>query len=373
MLLHRLLHSMQSMGHSMLVAQAFTLSAEYGSLNAHCTGFYTQCGAWVAQCSLHRFLHSMRSMAKMGLSTIVQRLLHSVHVFFQKLPHARTSALKAGCSKWRKGCKPIEEIDIDLYAVKKITCPRLAAYSGWGILKLHDGFAWGPKHQIFWGHSTDCLLIQTNGHMVISIFHTPLVTSQVVCLEMSLILHYFKYHNDEILMGKLWMELHPSFKELLFYTEIPRMDKMSRPLQIALGEGSWDARYRSMLVVRMLTIYFQYAANFQQKLSKGLDEVHPFSNTAEIDVIYCEAEEILSQKFVAVGVKNTSRIWGFMSRFVMLDRCSKTMGVAKLHPGHCVPRKLCKLDYLGTGSKVGTFLKEKSSTLLSWLAVSWWS
>ena len=139
--------------------------------------------------------------------------------------------------------------------------------------------------------------------MVISIFHTPLVTSQVVCLEMSLIPRYFKYHNDKILMGKLWRELHPSFKELPFYTEIPRMDEMSGPLQIALGEGSRDARYRSMLVVRMLTIYFQYAANIQQELSKGLNEVHPFSDTAAIDIVYCEAEEILSPKFFAVGVK----------------------------------------------------------------------
>jgi hypothetical protein len=54
-----------------------------------------------------------------------------------------------------------------------------------------------------------------------------------------------------------------------------------------------------------------------------------------------------------------------MSKFAMLDRCSMALGVAKLHPGHRVARKLCKLDYLGTGSKVGTFLKEKSPTLLS--------
>ena len=111
------------------LAQAFTLNAEYGLLKAHCTGFYTQCGAWVAQRSLHRLLHSMRSMAKMGLSTTVQRLLHSVHAFFRKLPHARTFALKTGCSKRWKGCKLIEEMDIDLYAVKKIAHPRLHAYS----------------------------------------------------------------------------------------------------------------------------------------------------------------------------------------------------------------------------------------------------
>ena len=111
---------------------------------------------------------ALQSMAKMGLSTIIQRLLHSVYMFFQKLPHARTSALKVGCSKWWKGCKPIEETDIDLYAVKKIARPCLPAYSRWGILKLHDGFAQGPKHQIFRGHSMDSLLIHTNGHMVIS-------------------------------------------------------------------------------------------------------------------------------------------------------------------------------------------------------------
>ena len=29
------------------LAQAFTLSAEHGSLNTCCTGFYTQCGAWL--------------------------------------------------------------------------------------------------------------------------------------------------------------------------------------------------------------------------------------------------------------------------------------------------------------------------------------
>ena len=143
--LHRLLHSVWSMGHSMLVAQAFTLSAEHGSLNAHCkastlsaehgslnaccTGFYTQCGAWLKWVSQQSYK---------GFYT--QCIL-----FFQKLPHARTSALKVGCSKWQKGCKPIEETNIDLYTVKKIMHPCLPAYSRWGILKLHDGFCMRPE------------------------------------------------------------------------------------------------------------------------------------------------------------------------------------------------------------------------------------
>ena len=111
--LHRLSHSVRSMGHSTLIAQASTLSAEHGLLNACCTGFYTQCGAW--------------------LKWVSQQLYKGFYtqcmLFFQKLPHARTSALKVGCSKWQKGCKPIEEMNIDLYTVKKIMRPCLPAYS----------------------------------------------------------------------------------------------------------------------------------------------------------------------------------------------------------------------------------------------------
>jgi hypothetical protein len=45
-----------------------------------------------------------------------------------------------------------------------------------------------------------------------------------------------------------------------------------------------------------------------------------------------------------------------MSKFAMLDRFSKTLGVAKLHPGISVPRKPLSLDYFGTASKVSDFL-----------------
>ena len=75
------------------------------------------------------------------------------------MPLAWTSTSKARCYKRRKSCKPTEETDIDLYAVKKIARPRLPAYSGWGISKLHDGFLWGRKCQFFRRRSTDGLLI----------------------------------------------------------------------------------------------------------------------------------------------------------------------------------------------------------------------
>lgn len=84
----------------------------------------------------------------------------------------------------------------------------------------------------------------------------------------------------------------------------------------------------------------------------GLDNVHPFSETSWVDVILQEAENMLSPNLQAVGLRNAARIWGFMSKFVMLDRLSKTLGAGKVYPGLSVPRKTCSMEYLGTGVKV---------------------
>lgn len=83
-----------------------------------------------------------------------------------------------------------------------------------------------------------------------------------------------------------------------------------------------------------------------------MDEVYPFSDTIGVDVVLREAECILSSHLEAVGPKNAARIWGFMSKFVMLDRFSAVLGVAKVYPGVNVPRKICSNDYLGSGLKV---------------------
>jgi hypothetical protein len=98
----------------------------------------------------------------------------------------------------------------------------------------------------------------------------------------------------------------------------------------------------------------------KQKLGKGLDEGYPFSDTVSVDVVLREAEQILSTHLCG----HASRIWGFMSKFVMLDRFCKTLGVAKQYPGKTVVKKMCSNDYLGTGSKVNNSL-ENSRILLS--------
>jgi hypothetical protein len=96
--------------------------------------------------------------------------------------------------------------------------------------------------------------------------------------------------------------------------------------------------------------------NFQQKLGQGLDEVHPFSDTIGVDVVLREAANMLSANFEAVGPKNAARIWGFMSKFVMLDRFSTTLGAAKIYPGLPVLKQKRSNDYLGSATKVGNSL-----------------
>lgn len=83
-----------------------------------------------------------------------------------------------------------------------------------------------------------------------------------------------------------------------------------------------------------------------------MDEIHPFSDTVSVDVVLRDSERMLLPEMDAVGPKNASRIWGFMSKFVMLDRFLKTLGLAQMYVGHPVPRKIFSRDYLGTASKV---------------------
>jgi hypothetical protein len=90
-----------------------------------------------------------------------------------------------------------------------------------------------------------------------------------------------------------------------------------------------------------------------QRISKGLDDSHPFDDTPGVDVLLQEAERMLSPDLEAVGAKNAARIWGFMSKFVILDRFSEVLGAADNDAqGWPVPRKTCSSDYLGTGAKV---------------------
>jgi hypothetical protein len=73
-----------------------------------------------------------------------------------------------------------------------------------------------------------------------------------------------------------------------------------------------------------------------------------------VGAILREAEKMLSENLEDVGKKHASRIWGYMSKYVMLDRISKTLGAMSVYPGPLVPKKLRSLNYFGTAAKVRT-------------------
>lgn len=75
-----------------------------------------------------------------------------------------------------------------------------------------------------------------------------------------------------------------------------------------------------------------------------------------MDVVLREAETLLTSTPDAVGARHASRIWGLISKFVMVDRFSKAFGVAEVYPGIHVRRKISSSKLLGTASKVSPSL-----------------
>jgi hypothetical protein len=125
------------------------------------------------------------------------------------------------------------------------------------------------------------------------------------------------------------------------------MDDMAATLEEKLD----DCTYKTLLVVSFYANFFMYQLNVLQKLGKGLDDIHPFSDTSWVDVVLRESERMLLPDH-ETAPKTASRIWGFISKFVILDRFLKTLGVAELLPGIEVPRRICSSEHLGTASKV---------------------
>ena len=95
-----------------------------------------------------------------------------------------------------------------------------------------------------------------------------------------------------------------------------------------------------------------------QKFGQGLDDVRPFSDTIYVDTLVREAERIFTSDSNLVGPKNASRIWAFMSKFVIFDRFAKTLGLDLAYPGKALEKKMMSTDTFGGGSKVSFFSLE---------------
>ena len=61
-------------------------------------------------------------------------------------------------------------------------------------------------------------------------------------------------HSDEILTGKLWRQNHSFFKQLPFYSNIPRIEEMAKSLEMALPEGGLGGYYKALLIIRGFSI-----------------------------------------------------------------------------------------------------------------------
>ena len=91
-------------------------------------------------------------------------------------------------------------------------------------------------------------------------------------------------------------------------------------------------------------------------MARGLDDVYPFSDTTGVDGVLRDADTMLSPEMGIIGPKSAGRVWGFTTKFIMLDRFAKTLFGTDFLPGSHVPRRLCTEDYLGTSTKVSISL-----------------
>jgi hypothetical protein len=62
--------------------------------------------------------------------------------------------------------------------------------------------------------------------------------------------HTVKHSSGADLTGKLWRKDNPSFCDLPFYSNIPRMDEMAESLGVALCHGDGEELFKKLLIVR---------------------------------------------------------------------------------------------------------------------------
>jgi hypothetical protein len=168
-----------------------------------------------------------------------------------------------------------------------------------------------------------------------------------------LFLNTIKNSSGEVLTGKLWRQESSLFSNLPFHSNIMGMDEITRPLQEALSICMSEEWHNELLVVsKVFLITSILDKSFPQKIGTGLDQVHPFSDTNAVAVVLSDAEKILSSHSKFVGKNNAARIWGFLSKFVMLDRFGKALGVADVHPGLPVDKNISSNSDLGAAVKV---------------------
>lgn len=69
-----------------------------------------------------------------------------------------------------------------------------------------------------------------------------------------------------------------------------------------------------------------------------------------------DTEVIFREDVSTLGRNRASRVWGFISKFVMLDRFAKALGAAEIFTGSHCPRTESPLKDIGRAADVNTLL-----------------
>ena len=122
--------------------------------------------------------------------------------------------------------------------------------------------------------------------------------------------------------------------------------------------GVWTGKIFCQIVNCKMTtrLSFQFFNDSQQKCGKGLDEIHPFSDTTAVDVLLRETDQLFSPDCDIIGYNNAGRIWSIVSKFMMLDQFAKALELTKVYPNLLLRKETFSSNYIGTASKVGIFL-----------------
>ncbi len=98
-------------------------------------------------------------------------------------------------------------------------------------------------------------------------------------------------------------------------------------------------------------------------MADALDRVHPFSDTTGVQGLLNDTEAIFREDTSTFGRNRASRVWGFISKFVMLDRFAQAFGAAEILPGSHRPRSGFPLQDIGGTANVSALLSNSDILL----------
>ena len=135
--------------------------------------------------------------------------------------------------------------------------------------------------------------------------HSSFFTSPVIQDYEKFHLHHLQWENPD------WKTLEKEQWVLQWPTLLFKCNEIGRYGWTITGHSEgWKDKYFHVL----LTVRFKFFGlhidvdNFRKRFTKGLDEVHPFSDTPSVNMVLADAKWIFTSPMENVSVMNISRI-----------------------------------------------------------------